>query len=147
MFTKIALIGVLASQVSALQVSTKDGNPEKPETSAQTIMDVVAVHDMVTRIYQDAMQQTIAKIYKAHDADESGQLSKDEALDFFYHILGVVRQDRELMIAQAAAKIADMDSDAEVTKEEMEHFVVNLFTNQYDTKSYETQGAKAPEDA
>ena len=102
------------------------------------VADVIKVHDTVTQIYHDAMQQVIEKIYKEHDKDEvQGQLSKKEALGFFFDVFGVINQDRELAIAHFAADLANMDKEGEITKQDMEDFVVNLYTGQYDQLSYE----------
>ena len=147
-FAKLAIVGALASTVSAVSVAD-DVNPglnpsvqPGPNSEAgmdavpRKIQDVIDVHDMVTRIYQDAMQQTISHIYKAHDKNESGDLDKKEALEFFYHVLGVVNQDRELAIAQYAADLANHDRTDDISRGDMEHFLVNLFTGQYDDHAY-----------
>ena len=55
-----------------------------------------------------------------------------------YDTLDVKRQHKQLAIAKAAAKIAGDDNDT-IDRNEMENFLYNLFTEQFNAEPYETK--------
>ena len=111
----------------------KSGRANTPST----IQGVIRLYQVSKQIYDAAMQAFQDQVLGDYDHDESGKLSRDEALDYFYNILDVKRQHQGLAIARAAAKIAS-DDDGVIERNEMEQFLYDLFTNELDAAHYES---------
>lgn len=100
---------------------------------------MIRLYHLSKQIYDAAMSEHLGTVFDKHSkTDEKKEsLKRDEALDYVYDVLGVVKQGKELAIAKAAAKIAG-SGDEVVDKSEMERFLFDLFTNQLDSNEYKT---------
>ena len=84
------------------------------------------------------MDEYMNTVYNKYDGDKSGHISRDEAINYFFDVLDVKRQYQGLSLARAAVRIAS-DNDDRVTREQMEHFLYELFTNENDAVSYDME--------